>query len=96
MSAIAPFVAHSFCPVSSYPPSTGVAVVARPRRVRADVGLGQQERADLVPGHQREPLALLLLGPEQLERSATPIDWWALSSVESDACQTPASASARL
>jgi hypothetical protein len=28
--------------------------------------------------------------------SATPIDWWALSSVDSEACQTPASASARL
>ena len=34
--------------------------------------------------------------PNSRSGSATPIDWWALSSVESDACQSPASASARL
>ena len=34
--------------------------------------------------------------PNSCSGSATPIDWCALSSVDSDACQTPASASARL
>ena len=34
--------------------------------------------------------------PKSISGSATPIDWCALSSVESDACQTPARDSARL
>ncbi len=34
--------------------------------------------------------------PNMRSGSATPIDWCALSSVESEACQTPISASARL
>ena len=34
--------------------------------------------------------------PNSISGSATPIDWCAESSVESDACQTPVSCSARL
>ena len=40
----------------------------QPRRVRADVGLGQQEGRDVVLGDQRQPLALLLLGAEHPQR----------------------------
>ena len=41
---------------------------AEPGGVGADVGLGQQERGDVVAADEREPLALLLLGPEQHQR----------------------------
>ena len=34
--------------------------------------------------------------PNSISGSATPIDWWAESSVESEACQVPASTRARL
>src|SRR4051812_34544400 len=37
---------------------------AQARRVRADVGLGEQEGRDVVLGHQGQPLLLLLLGAE--------------------------------
>ena len=37
-------------------------------RVRADVGLGQQERGDVGARDLRQPLALLLLGPEHPQR----------------------------
>ncbi len=38
------------------------------RGVGADVGLGQQERGDVRAGDAREPLALLLVGPEHPQR----------------------------
>ena len=69
-SAIAPLVAHSFVPVEDVAVArSGSAVAPMPRRVGADVGLGEQERARCrVVATRGQPLALLLLGAEHAQR----------------------------
>ena len=69
-SANAPLVAQSLVPLIVYvePSSLGVARHRQPRRVGADVGLGEQERADVGARHLGQPLLLLLVGAEQHQR----------------------------
>ena len=96
MSAIAPLVAHSLRPFSTYPPSTGVAVAAS--RAGSEPTSGSVSRNALILSLATSGSHLRFCSsvPNRRSGSATPIDWCALSSVESEACHTPASARARL
>ena len=60
-----------------------------PGGVGADVGLGQQERGDVVAcATSGSHLRFCSSEPNSISGSATPIDWCAESSVEIDACQS--------
>ena len=64
-----PFVIHCFEPVD--PPAVAVRLGRRPQRarVRPRSGLGERERADLLPsGERRHEACALLLGPEAQDR----------------------------